>query len=289
MGEPTGRMQREADFGRNLMLNHLTQGVQRLGRCRFPAVAVLAATRIDDDTLTKFTIHSGLELWSERRQGVPREFYLIEVYQLALLAEFWRLTRSIKSTADALNTLLFYRGARGMKYPGDDSPTPDQIVRRALAQGPEAAPDRAALAAKFCQDILTAPEPYWHRDREHPVYAAMEGGSIAIYWRYERPPLNDSANATAIICNATALLDGVDDALVTALTDATESKRRRDIENERARALAALKRAQKRLDEIDERAAEQQAEAEKAAAAGEQPAEADGDPASIEGGPKSVD
>ena len=67
--------------------------LKQLNEQRFLADTVCEVARIDGDTLTNYTRKTDLRLCSESRQGRPRQFCLVDVYQLVLMAELTNINR----------------------------------------------------------------------------------------------------------------------------------------------------------------------------------------------------
>ncbi len=167
--------------------------LKKLNGQRFLADAVMAAARIDGDTLTNYTRKTELSLCSESLQGRPRHFCLVDVYQLALMAQIASVTRAPKIIAHGLNDLLF--------------------IEMVILSQPE---ERPQIKGRVCADIFAAPKPYWHRDLKRPIFASSFGRGASIDWDHSFPEFDDPMYATQLVMNMTYVLHNVDGALFDA-------------------------------------------------------------------------
>ena len=185
--------------------------LKQLNEQRFLADTVCKVARIDGDTLTNYTRKTDLRLCSESRQGRPRQFCLVDVYQLVLMAELTNINRSPKVNAFALNNALFSEAVWSIADLAKMERTEDGYFIPYKG-------DPAEIAPRFCADILTTPEPYWHRDTKRQIFASQNAYGAAINW-HEAPPNFDTVlNHSGLVINVTLRLKWADTDLINAIT-----------------------------------------------------------------------
>src|SRR5687768_1718002 len=128
--------------------------VSSLAHHSFPARAVANAAGISGDVLTNYLTKSGLELCSvSRGQGKPRDFLLIDVYQIALMARLVRYVGRVSECAKALNNLLFER-------PSDDAwLLSDEFIFHQVQR-----------VMALARDVSAAHPVYWTRHLSNPWF-----------------------------------------------------------------------------------------------------------------------
>lgn len=139
---------------------------------RYSAAQLVGATEISGDVLTNYLSKTDLRLCSESSgRGRARQFCLIDVYLVALMARLTHLTGKAKWSALALNSFLFSEvdGQSFVAHKQNRAPPNDQDDERYADQ----------LAAKFCIDIGRAPEPFWYRESLNPWFFFAESSNIA--------------------------------------------------------------------------------------------------------------
>ncbi|MCH8097872.1 MAG: hypothetical protein IID53_12420 [Proteobacteria bacterium] len=184
--------------------------LKQLNEQRFLAAAVCKVAGIDGNTLTNFTRKTSLMLCSESRQGRPREFCLVDVYQLILMAELTRINRSPKDNALALNNALFAEAVWSIANLAEMKRTKDGYFIRDK--------DPAEMARRFCADIFTTPEPYWYRDMTRPIFASQNAHGVAINWHDALPNFDTALNHSGLVINVTLRLKYADSDLIEAIT-----------------------------------------------------------------------
>lgn len=151
---------------------------------RFPAAAVLSAAGITGDTLTNYLTKTPLELFSRTAgQGRARQFCLIDVYQIALLATFAHLTSKVQVIARYLNDL-----------PWQDAPFNS---------------DESKLRRDFCENVSTAAKVYHHRGEHDPMFVYSDSLLLELHAGLN-PFVHDRLFRAGIVINATTIFSGVD-------------------------------------------------------------------------------
>lgn len=191
--------------------------LKQLNGQRFLAAAVCDAALIDGDTLTNYTRKTDLMLCSKSRQGRPREFCLVDVYQIVLLAEMTRINRSPKVNALALNNALF---SKTVWVIADLT----KIERMEDGYFIPYKGDPAEIASRFCADILTTPEPYWYRGTKRQIFASQYMYGVAINWHDGPPNFDGVFSYSGLVINVTQRLKKADWDLSNAITPLVRSR-----------------------------------------------------------------
>lgn len=172
---------------------------------RFTAREVKEAARISSHQLTNILAKSSLQLCSRSPgQGRARAFCLIDIYQIALLAELSAIANNVSWPADQLNHNLFLsarnEAAAAMLYLEIDEET--------------------ALDA-FCNNARNAHPAYAYRSPENPYYLIAGRGSFLYHLadtdicppglRFSRKADHDFDYLTSgIFINVTSFLTDID-------------------------------------------------------------------------------
>ncbi len=187
------------------------RALKQLNEQRFLADTVCAVAGIDGDTLTNYTRKTELNLCSESRQGSPRQFCLVDVYQLVLMAELTKINRSPKVNAYALNNVLFSEAVWSIADLANMERTADGFFFPYKG-------DPAEIRPRFCADIFSTPEPYWYRDMNRPIFASQNAYGTAINWHDAPPNFDTVLNHSGLVINVTLRLKWADSDLINAIT-----------------------------------------------------------------------
>lgn len=165
---------------------------------------------MDQHTLTNYITKSELDLCSPPSgQGRARQFCLIDVYQLVLMAKLARLCGQVFFVARWLNMLLW-------------EDVLEQAIAEEIKRQPKGRhwlevlkqsdfPDEIQTKKKWCKNIKTTPKLYHHRDKKEPIYiytdsllSGLSSGS----------PFTDLLFHEGVVVNATFALSLADSTLI---------------------------------------------------------------------------
>lgn len=187
--------------------------VATLSNFRFSAHDVCAAVGISGDVLTNYLTKTRVVLSSASPgRGRQREFCLIDVYQLALLADLVRLTRDAPWSARALECLIFQGNLFTHSASEEVSAT---LWGRWQDQKPRP-------PVNLCAEILHAHPMFWSRptNRNWLVFGEFEDVATQVH----RLSLIQAGSASfltfqrmGVFFNATKRLADVDGALLEIL------------------------------------------------------------------------
>jgi len=170
---------------------------------RFTVDAVLVAAAISEDTLSNYLRSNvGLELCSDSPgRGRSRQFCLVDVYQLALLGAFARLTSRVFFVAKDLNSIL-------LLGPGEMIAAERDRDRRGITDDLS----DSEVWSLFCKDIYRTPRLYHHRDTAAPLFVYSDPSGIS-FNAGPNPFTSDPGFHNGIVVNATYLFAAVDQSL----------------------------------------------------------------------------
>ena len=188
---------------------------------RFPAAAVLEAAEIKGPNLNNYLSKTPLELCSRSSgQGKARQFCLIDVYQISLLARLASLTGNVQRIAVELNALLWRDVEEAAAQVAAREPGFVKLPRLERIRRMGLAPiDEDQHRHRFCADVFNAPALYHHRCNLPMTYHHY-GDSEPLYIYSDdlvlglrvgpNPAVHDPLFPDGFIVNVTRLLSGVD-------------------------------------------------------------------------------